>query len=105
MNNVYAAFMTGLNPFLFRVGFLPIKNKTSRGNNSVLIPFYSGLVFYTPLTRSVVRQRVLIPFYSGLVFYRSPSAIMASRYSLNPFLFRVGFLRRAWSSTSALPAS
>ena len=35
-----------LNPFLFRVGFLPMTKPNSKKSAGVLIPFYSGLVFY-----------------------------------------------------------
>tara|TARA_R110000868_G_scaffold20582_1_gene86918 strand:- start:316 stop:456 length:141 start_codon:yes stop_codon:yes gene_type:complete len=36
----------GLNPFLFRVGFLPDAFDAFTAQAEVLIPFYSGLVFY-----------------------------------------------------------
>tara|TARA_R110002050_G_scaffold58217_7_gene130932 strand:+ start:975 stop:1220 length:246 start_codon:yes stop_codon:yes gene_type:complete len=63
-------------------------------DSAVLIPFYSGLVFYIYYdTHLHGKSRVLIPFYSGLVFYQAVAEEPMTRERLNPFLFRVGFLQ------------
>ena len=81
--------MTGLNPFLVRVGVGT--NKSRRGAVAVrLNPFLVRVGVGTSKCIHFVTSCVLIPSWLGWVLEQLTTGKINSRLGLNPFLVRVG---------------